>query len=470
MAELPRPEDDPMSSGTLQLPDDLVAWLEEATGDRLVQAHRIAGGGVREGWFVDFESPLGERRELFLRCSQVPLPPNAAFHSLAAEAQVVDALGRAGGSVPRVHAIHPSREAVLLERVAGDTWFSQIKDPDQQLHVAQDFIRGLAVTHRLAPDDLGLDDVLGPARSAREIALARIADLRRRGVGKDGALDPLVELSADWLEANVPDYEGPVVLVQGDTGPGNFLYQGDHVTAVLDWELCHWGDPMDDLAWLTLRAVQDTFTHLPDRLREYAELSGHPIDVDRIWYYRVFAETTMATLNARDMDDADQLRDSGTTMIYHQLHRRLWLAALDHGMGLGLAEEVLDLPQNERPDWDWLYEEVDAMLKAIGGRVDDPLLKRWNAGVLRAVRHLRERATDGPEAAARELAAIEKLVPGPYADLGTARDALARSFREGAVTGEEYLRCLWPVIATDDHLMRTASGVLGTRGWPPLTD
>lgn len=457
-------------SAALELPDDLVAWLEEATGDRLVHAHRIPGGGVREGWFVDFESAAGERRELFLRCSQVPLPANAAFHSLAAEARVVDALGRAGARVPKVYAIHPAREAVLLERVPGDTWFSQIKDADQQLHVAQDFIRSLASTHRLDPDDLGLDDVLGTSRSAREIALARIAELRRRGTAADGTLDPLVELSADWLEANVPTYDGPVVLVQGDTGPGNFLYQGDGVTAVLDWELCHWGDPMDDIAWLTLRAVQDTFTHLPDRLREYADLSGHPLDVDRIWYYRVFAETTMATLNTRDLDEEEQVRDTGTTMIYHQLHRRLWITALDQVMGLGLSHEPVELPQGERSDWDWLYKEVDAMLKEIGGRIDDPLLKRWNAGVLRAVRHLRERATDGPEAAARELASIEKLLPGPYRNLLAARDALVGAFREGAVSREDYVRYLWQVVATDDHMMRTASGVLGTRTWPPLVD
>lgn len=457
-------------SAPLQLPDELATWLEEATGERLVHAHRIPGGGVREGWFVDFETATGDRRELFLRCSQVPLPANAAFHSLAAEARVVDALGRAGAKVPKVYATHPRREAVLLERVSGDTWFSQIKDADQQLTVAQDFVRDLATTHRLDPDSLGLDDVLGSDRSARQIALARIADLRRRGTRADGTLDPLIELSADWLEANVPAYDGPVVLVQGDTGPGNFLYEGDRVTAVLDWELCHWGDPMDDIAWLTLRAVQDTFTHVPDRLREYAELSGHPIDLDRIWYYRVFAETTMATLNARDLDDEDQVRDSGTTMIYHQLHRRLWIAALDHVMGLGLSEEALDIPENPRPDWDWLYKEVDAMLKEIGSGLEDPLLKRWNAGVLRAVRHLRERATNGPEAAARELASIEKLLPGSYADLGEARDALAGAFREGVVNGEDYVRYLWEVIAVDDYLMRTASGVLGTRTWPPLTD
>lgn len=451
-----------------RLPDDLAAWLEEATGDRLVKAHRIPGGGVREGWFVDFESVDGEGSELFLRCSEVPLPATAAFHSLADEARVVQALGRAGARVPRVHAIHPSREAVLLDRVPGNTWFSQIQDGDQQVAVAQDFIHCLAQTHRLSPEDLGLEDVLGPSMSAREIALARIADLRRRGTDEHGRLDPLVELSANWLEANVPDYEGPVVLVQGDTGPGNFLYEGDRVTTVLDWELSHWGDPMDDLAWLTLRAVQDTFTHVPDRLREYAELSGHTIDADRIWYYRVFAETTMATLNSRAEDD-EKVRDSGTVLIYEQLHRRLWLIALDHVMGLGLAGEPVELPRHSaRADYDWLYQDLDTMLKELRGRMDDPLLQRWVHGVLRAVRFLRERATDGPEVAAREMESIAALVPGQHADLPTARAALAAALREGRVSGEDYVRYLWPVVLADDHLMRSAAGALGTRSWPPL--
>src|ERR1700722_17370280 len=122
----------------------------------------------------------------------------------------------------------------------------------------------------------------------------RSSGSRVSGAGAPGPTGAWTRGSADWLEAHVPDYDGPVVLVQGDTGPGNFLYRDGRVTAVLDWELCHWGDPMDDIAWLSLRSVQDTFTYLPDRLREYGELSGHRLDEDRGWYYRVFAERTSA--------------------------------------------------------------------------------------------------------------------------------------------------------------------------------
>jgi aminoglycoside phosphotransferase len=46
------------------------------------------------------------------------------------------------------------------------------------------------------------------------------------------------------------DGDGPV-LVHGDFGPQNMLFDADvlSVTAILDWEWAHLGDPIEDLAW-----------------------------------------------------------------------------------------------------------------------------------------------------------------------------------------------------------------------------
>jgi aminoglycoside phosphotransferase (APT) family kinase protein len=93
--------------------------------------------------------------------------------------------------------------------------------------------------------------------------------------------------------------EGPVVLVQGDSGPGNFMYAGGRVVAVVDWELAHLGDPMDDIAWLTLRATQEPFPDLPARVGEYEALSGHAIDEPRVRYYQVMAEAKLQVMAHR---------------------------------------------------------------------------------------------------------------------------------------------------------------------------
>jgi aminoglycoside phosphotransferase (APT) family kinase protein len=383
------------------------------------------------------------------------------------------ALGGAGIPVPAVHAVHPEREAVLLDRVPGDTWFYRIRDPEEQVAVAQDFIRTLAAVHRLEPGSLDVPG-LGPVRSAREHALERIAQIRVRGTAPDGSMDPLVRLSADWLERNVPEDDGRVVLVQGDTGPGNFLYRDGRVTAVLDWELCHWGDPMDDIAWLSLRTVQDTFTHLPDRLAEYAAASGHPIDVDRVWYYRVFAETTMATLNPDEEPRADDgqaaaQKDVGNMMLYRQLHRRLWLEALDVVMGLGLARP--DVPEpGEPPHWHGLYGDALAMLRTITPRIDDPLAAQWTKGVARLVTYLRDVDASGRQVADLELDDLAAVLGHRPASVAEGRAEVAEAVAAGKVSDEAYVRYLWNAVMREDHLMRNASGALSRRTWPPLVD
>jgi aminoglycoside phosphotransferase (APT) family kinase protein len=463
-------------SDRLTLPQDVLAWVEEAAGEPVMRADRIPGGGIRQGWFIDVGAP-GAVRELFLRFSPEALPERGAFHRLAVEAEVVIALGKAGVPVPTVHAVHPTREAVLLDRVPGDTWFYRIRDADEQVRVAQDFIRILARTHGLDPRTLDVPG-LGPVRSAREHALERIADIRRRGTAPDGSMDPLVRLSADWLERNVPDYDGPVVVVQGDTGPGNFLYRDGRVTAVLDWELCHFGDPMDDIAWLSLRTVQDTFTHLPDRLAEYASASGHELDVARIWYYRVFAETSMATLEPNEgalpegsgtAGEEPAQKDVGNQMLYRQLHRRLWLEALNVVMDLGLTRPAMPEPA-DTPPWHPLYGDVLAMLRTITPRIEDPLATQWTKGVARLVTYLRELDASGRSYADLELADLTALLGDPPASVPAGRDAAARASAAGRVSDEDYVRYLWNAVMREDHLMRHASGALSRRTWPPLVD
>ena len=83
------------------------------------------------------------------------------------------------------------------------------------------------------------------------------------------------------------------------------MYSGGRVTAVVDWELAHLGDPMDDIAWLSLRATQEPFTDFPTRLREYEVLSGNRIDEARVHYYQVMAETKLQVMSHRPAPTGD---------------------------------------------------------------------------------------------------------------------------------------------------------------------
>jgi len=72
------------------------------------------------------------------------------------------------------------------------------------------------------------------------------------GVIRSDALtpQPIAEATIRWLERNLPPPSGRLCLVHGDYRSGNFLYDtSGAIRAVLDWEMAHIGDPLEDLAW-----------------------------------------------------------------------------------------------------------------------------------------------------------------------------------------------------------------------------
>jgi aminoglycoside phosphotransferase (APT) family kinase protein len=463
-----------MTETAMALPGDLVAWIGETAGGKVTATKRVPGGASREAWFIDVERPDGSAWPLFLRYSRVSRGEDSVFHTLRVEAEVFMALENTDVTVPPTLGVHPTHEAMLAERVPGGTWFYRIQDSDEQVATAQDFIGNLAALHAIDPRDLDLPS-FGAVKPAREHALDEITNMRRRATGPDGSIDALVQLSLDWLERNVPDWDGPTVLVQGDTGPGNFMYENGKVTAVVDWELAHFGDPMDDIAWLSLRTVQDTFTHFPDRLREYEELSGNKIDETRVWYYRLFAETRLSSnrhptpASASKPEGPPVARDIGNGLIYGILHRRLSIEALAAVMGFELDHAAL--PSDGEPEpWHGLYDDVLNNLSVVVPRIDDALASQWTKGVARVVKYLAELDLNGRSFADAELDDIAELLGSRPSSLRSGRSALTTAAAAGNVDDEAYVRFMWRQVQRDDHLLRGASGALRERTWPPLHD
>ena len=283
---------------SVALPDDLVAWMEEVGGGRLVLADRRPGGGRKEAWFVDLERPDGSVAASFLRYDRSDPAKTKDPWTLHREATVYLALQDTAVPVPRVLGVHPEHQAMLSERAEGETWFSRIVDADEREATAHDFMTKLAALHAL--DALSLDlPLFPPVRTVADAVAAELDEWDRVLAERGGAVDPALAFSLSWLRRHVPDYDGPPVLVQGDTGPGNFMYAGGRVTVVVDWELAHLGDPMDDIAWLSLRATQEPFTDFARRLREYESLTGNEVDEGRVHYYQVMAETKLQVMGHR---------------------------------------------------------------------------------------------------------------------------------------------------------------------------
>src|SRR5205814_481512 len=96
-----------------------------------------------------------------------------------------------------------------------------------------------------------------------------------------------------WLEQHVPATAGTTV-VHGDFRNGNLIVGNDGLRAVLDWELTHLGDPMEDLGWLCVKAWRfgvdkpvGGFGDYADLFAAYERTSRRMVDPDVVRWWEV---------------------------------------------------------------------------------------------------------------------------------------------------------------------------------------
>lgn len=105
----------------------------------------------------------------------------------------------------------------------------------------------------------------------------------------------MFELALRWLEDHEPAHSDPAVLVHGDFRNGNLIVGADGVRAVLDWELAHLGDPMEDLGWFCVNSWRFGNVDLEagglgtraQLLAGYEAESGRRVDEGRVHYWQI---------------------------------------------------------------------------------------------------------------------------------------------------------------------------------------
>ena len=268
------------------LPDGMFAWVAETAGGQITRLDRHVAR--REAWVVDVERPDGSVLEGFLRLHRDATP--GGTWTLEKETAIVASLGGTPVPVPRVHGCNDELHCTLFERVPG---FGHIAEspPDERRAVMEDLVDAIASLHVLDLDSLALPDDrrLPRPATARECALNEVEAIASQW--KDFLAnynEPLVTYALDWLRRFAPDEVARVSLVQGDTGPGNFVFDGPRVTAVVDWECGHFGDPLEDLGNICVREFWTPSGHVDRALFErYEKASGIAVNLQTVRYYRV---------------------------------------------------------------------------------------------------------------------------------------------------------------------------------------
>lgn len=266
-----------------ELPPPLVAWIESTAGARATRIQRRHAGGSREGWWVDVGGPTGTR-ELFLRRDAGNGPLSGTRYSLEREARTLQALAGSGLPVPEVVGINDREHCFLMQRMPGESDFRRIAASPEWDAVSRGYVEQLWRLHSLDPGELPLPDHPLP-RLDRDHALFEVAAWSAIYDRQVSVREPLADFGFAWLRHHAPTRVQKTVLVHGDAGPANFLFEDGRVTALIDWELSHVGDPMEDVAGICVRGTWTPFGNLATYLREYERCSGLEIQRDSVLYY-----------------------------------------------------------------------------------------------------------------------------------------------------------------------------------------
>ena len=208
--------------------------------------HESSFGSSRKAFAATTSS-----RRVFVRCAVPGLGLEATLFNLAREALVLRGLADAGLRVPRPLIVSPDGAVVVLEWLDGDV--GPCGDPDERERLARKYVDLIVGVADIDPSTVLASEWSG----ASTVADALDLELSRwPSIAPPSYFDDVVASSLlDWLDETAPRDPSPSTLVHGDAGHGNFLVDGQDVCGLIDWELSHCGDPLEDIACMQMRSV-----------------------------------------------------------------------------------------------------------------------------------------------------------------------------------------------------------------------
>ena len=263
--------------------------MAQALGEPAVRTtppQRLTGGASRETWSFDAVRGDGTAIPCILRRDPEGAPRRAG---MATEAVLLRAAGAAGVRAPRVLAAGDgdvlAAPYVIMERVEGET-------------IARRILREPSLAEARAQLTAQCAQAAARIHAIPVAAVPGLPDadplVEYRGVlDSSGEPHPVFELAFRWLDAHRPRPREPVV-VHGDFRLGNLIVGPDGLRAVLDWELAHVGNPVEDLGWLCVRSWRFGAAgrvagvgEAAELLAEYARAGGAAVGEDELFWWEV---------------------------------------------------------------------------------------------------------------------------------------------------------------------------------------
>ena len=369
------------------LDDRLRAVMAGAMDDpdvAISDLRRLSGGASRETWSFDAVRADGSVTPLILRRD----PPSAPKGNMSLEAALLSAAAGAGVPVPGLITSSDDREVLgssfmVVDRLDGETIPRRIlREPElasARTVLARQCGEVLARLHSVAASTVpGLPDT-DPVEQYRGTFSAL------------GGASAVFEIAFRWLDENRPASSGPPRVVHGDFRNGNLIVGPDGIRAVLDWELAHAGDPMEDLGWLCAKSWRfgvdrpvGGFGSYDDLIAGYEAAGGGVVDRQVLRWWEVFGNLRWGVICMMQASahTSGMIRSVELATIGRRVCEVEWdLLELLAGPGRGLPEGASEAAAGAGGPAAYLHGSPDA------------------AGLLEAVREFLEKdvmeATDG---------------------------------------------------------------------------
>ena len=290
-----------MTSAPGDGPAAALAAALSALGARLFPGHgsvhdlrRLSGGASQETFAFSYDTGAGLRPLILRRKPHERVSALAA--GLETEAELLKLTAAAGARVPAVfHVLSADDQCgvgFIMDRLEGETIPRKILRDAEFAHarevLARDCGEALSLIHRIATARL-------PKTLRAAPGSVRLAELERTYAAINRP-NPVFALALRWLAAHHPPDPACLALVHGDFRHGNLMIGPDGLVGVLDWELAHLGDPMEDLGWICVPswrfgAIEKPVGGFGSRrslFAAYEAAGGAPVDPFRVRFWEVF--------------------------------------------------------------------------------------------------------------------------------------------------------------------------------------
>jgi aminoglycoside phosphotransferase (APT) family kinase protein len=287
-------EDQPLAAS-------IAVFVGEAVGRSVdvTALTRISGGMSREAWSCDLSIASTDGTTESVPSVMLRSAPSGLLDtSREREFRILRSLEAHDCRAPTVLWLDATgdaleRPAFFMVRAQGSSNRRLLTGrPELADHVDEDFLRTMVALHQVPVDVIDIDDPTPSRHDAMQIQLDHWFGTSPDAASFPGAADVMT-----WLSDTEPR-TARVALVHGDLRYGNFLFDDTGITTILDWEMAHLGDPVEDLVWSfrPFRRGTEPLLPLGEFVRRYEELCAWEIDPANLAYHRIFAELKTAMI------------------------------------------------------------------------------------------------------------------------------------------------------------------------------